>query len=314
METMNYTMQNTTDQQQQLNYQFNLLNLLYSSLLQNSNDTRVIDSPVQWNSNSFNDSHLSFDNDFNQNNQFDQNVQQLHFSPVDQFIPQYQLNQQIQMQDQIIPQQINQQPQQPQQIQNPKINQRNSQSDNAILYSNHRNYQVFQQSILISLLNKFADITIKRERKRSNVTLPFFTISTVTFNNNDSFDLDSYVQKRCVEIKEYDLNHNINMKTATRRFKTNRITEVLHTLIDLLRINDEEIETVRTRYKEGIKQSETMIKCKMNDKEINEKEIKIYGNVVNNYIKERMINDEIYFQKGELYNLLVDFIVNDSNN
>ena len=277
MEYINY-IQNYN---QQLNYQFALLNYIPLNLFQNGqNDLRVVNSPIQNNLNYSN--YLQLPLDLFQLNQIQ--VQ----SP-------FQLQQQvqpIQTPIQNIQQQVNQ-------------NQRNPQSDNAILYSNHRNYQVFQQSILICLLNKYADITIKRERKRSNVTLPFFTISNVVFNDNDIIDIDSYVQKRCIEIKEYDLNHNINIKTATRRFKTNRITEVIHTLIDLLRIQNEEIKTTMTRYKEGIKQSETMIKCQIEDREMNENEIKKYGEYINSFLKMNMVNDEIYLNRGSLYNYLL---------
>ena len=186
------------------------------------------------------------------------------------------------------------------------------QSENAILYSNHRNYQAFQQAILITLLNNYAVITVKKERKRSNVTVPFFTISSVIFNEIDEIDIDQYVQKRCIEIKEYDLTHNINPKTATRRYKTNRVTEVIHTLIDLLRIKDERIETTTTRYKEGVKQSETMIGCRIGGKNMREKEIKVYGEHVNTYLHERMMNDEVRIERGELYNMIVDLYLNDS--
>ena len=269
-EKMEYTNYIQNDNQQ-MNYQLALLNYIPLNLFQNTqNVLRVVNSPIQNISNYSNCLHFPLDLF-----QFNQLQQQLQ--PIQQPIQSIQT-------------------------------QRNSQSDNAILYSNHRNYQVFQQSILICLLNKYADITIKRERKRSNVTLPFFTISNVVFNDNDIIDIDSYVQKRCIEIKEYDLNHNINIKTATRRFKTNRITEVIHTLIDLLRIQNEEIKTTMTRYKEGIKQSETMIKCQIEDREMNEKEIKKYGEYINSFLKTNMINDEIYLNRGSLYNYLVQLM------
>ena len=194
------------------------------------------------------------------------------------------------------------------------------QIENSIHYSNHRNYQCFQQAILITLINNYADITVKRERKRSNTTVPFFTISNITFNKKDIIDFEIYIQKRCIEIKEYDLNHNVNMKTATRRYKTNRITEVIHTLIDILKIKNEKIETTKTRYKEGIKQSETMIGCEISGRMMKEYDIKKYGEEINMYLKNMINNDEIKIMKGDLYEKLkysylnnISFLVEDDD-
>ena len=181
---------------------------------------------------------------------------------------------------------------------------RNPYSENAYLYINHRNYQVFQQSILLTLLNKFASITIKREKKKSNTTLPFFTIHSITFINNDKLDFDNFIHKRCSEMKEYDITNGINMKTATRRYKTNRITEVIHTLIDLLRIYGEEIETNMTRYKEGIKQSETMIGITIKGKQYNETEIKKEGKRINELIQKELCEGEITYEQYQLFDCI----------
>lgn len=176
------------------------------------------------------------------------------------------------------------------------------QKENARMYTEHRNYQSYQQSVLIALINKYGDVVIRKEKKRSNKTVPFYTIQTIIFGSNDKINFDDYIQRRCTEKKTSDILNGINEKTATRRYKTNKITEVLHTLIDLLMIRDEELEISSTRYKAGITRTETMIGFYVERERYGENEIKTIGNQINQYLQQLLVNGEVRIPQSALFN------------
>ena len=134
----------------------------------------------------------------------------------------------------------------------------NVQTPGSLQYTQDRNYLACEQCILIALLNKHCEIRLQRARKRSNTTIPFFTIESIKFAEDDIVYLNSYIENRCKQIFEYDISNGVTQKTAKRRYKTNRNYEVIHALIDFLRIQGEYIETTMTRMKLGVIQRETL--------------------------------------------------------
>ena len=101
-------------------------------------------------------------------------------------------------------------------------------------FKKSRNYQVYQQCILIALLSSFFDVVIKQPVKRSVVSLQMLRIISISSKQtNEVINVDEFVTQRCKEKYENDLR-NISMKTAKRRYDTNRISELIHLLIDIL--------------------------------------------------------------------------------
>ena len=238
---------------------------------------------------------------FNGMNSYDSfnsfNAQQFPFVQFQNGFYQYQPQQmQYVQQYQLQPQQV--QPIQPIQ----QIQQVQQMKENARMYTEHRNYQSFQQSILIALINKYGDVIIRKEKKKSNKTVPFYTIQTIIFASNDNVNFDDYIQRRCNEKKANDILNGTNEKTATRRYKTNKITEVLHTLIDFLMIRDEELEINTTRYKAGITRTETMIGFYVSNERYGEYEIKTIGNQINQYLQQLLVNGEVRIPQNVLFN------------
>ena len=158
-------------------------------------------------------------------------------------------------------------------------------------YTYDRNYLACEQCILIALLNKHCEIRLQRARKRSNTTIPFFTIESIKFGPNDIVYLNSYIEKRCKQIYEYDISSGVTEKTAKRRYKTNRNNEVIHALIDFLRIKGEQIETVLTRQKLGVIQRETLIGCSLDGNWVCKSNIYDFGRNINATLQERMDYD-----------------------
>ncbi|EMS13820.1 TATA-binding protein-associated phosphoprotein, putative [Entamoeba histolytica HM-3:IMSS] len=95
-----------------------------------------------------------------------------------------------------------------------------------------RTYQVYQQGVLLVLLNNHFEITLQIPTKRSVVTHQYFKINELR-RGNDSIKVEEYVEQRCKEKYLQDISNGIPEKTARRRYDTNKITEQLHLLIDL---------------------------------------------------------------------------------
>lgn len=101
-------------------------------------------------------------------------------------------------------------------------------------FNQWKNYQAVQECILIGLLNPYCDIRIKKPYKKSTVTIPFVVIEKIIFNQHDSINIAEFIEKRCQERMEYELKIGVSPQTALRRYKTNKFTETIHLLMDLL--------------------------------------------------------------------------------
>ena len=161
----------------------------------------------------------------------------------------------------------------------------------------NRNYQVLQQSFLICLLNQYCEIHLTKQKKRSHVTLPFFTIEKIIFNDDDVVNFNEIIEKRCTEIKSFDISKGVSLKTASRRYKSNRITEVLHLLMDFIRQHENPFITRTTFGKNGAKQMEIIEKCIVNGNELNKFDIMEIGIEKNCFFDHVITNQNVCILK-----------------
>ena len=98
-----------------------------------------------------------------------------------------------------------------------------------------RNFVVFEDSLLIALLNKIGDVTIARPAKKSIVTQQYLKVEIIKIQN-ETINLGELVDKRCRDILEKDKLSGIKVGSAVRRFTLNKSTEVHHFLLDILQL------------------------------------------------------------------------------
>ncbi|EKE39218.1 hypothetical protein ENUP19_0003G0054 [Entamoeba nuttalli] len=146
-----------------------------------------------------------------------------------------------------------------------------------------RTYQVYQQGVLLVLLNNHFEITLQIPTKRSVVTRQYFKINELR-RGNDSIKVEEYVEQRCKEKYLQDLSNGIAEKTARRRYDTNKITEQLHLLIDLLTEFGYRFVSKRTSGKKGAQIVETIQKVISPNVTILNKEIPTIGVQTNDYL------------------------------
>ena len=156
-----------------------------------------------------------------------------------------------------------------------------------------RNTQCIQQSILILILNQYFNITLQIPSKRSVVAMQFLRIEKIQ-RENDVIEVEKYVEIRCREKYEKDIQNGISEKTAKRRYETNRITEQLHLMIDIMRELGCEMESKLIGGKKGTTKIENIQKIKLNymnqQIDINKNEFEIIGNYVNEMMMEKIFN------------------------
>ena len=155
-----------------------------------------------------------------------------------------------------------------------------------------RSYQVYQQSILLALLNRYFEITLQIPSKRSIVTRQFFKIEEIR-NGNDVIKVEEYVEHRCKEKYEKDLLEGISEKTAKRRYDTNRITEQLHLMIDLLIDFGHLFNSKWTSGKKGAQIVETIQEILTPYEFISNNQIPLLGSRINDYLCDQLFQRKI---------------------
>ncbi|ELP83541.1 hypothetical protein EIN_378760 [Entamoeba invadens IP1] len=129
-----------------------------------------------------------------------------------------------------------------------------------------RDYQTCQQGIFIGLLNKFCDITIIKPPKKAVITHQFVKIKTISFNFEDFIDIEEFLQRRCNDHKFDDMKQGCSEKTANRRFQTNKKTEALHLLLDVLGEVGYFFEVNTTKGKKGTMKLQNVERIYQNEK------------------------------------------------
>ncbi|GAB1225493.1 hypothetical protein ENUP19_0253G0045 [Entamoeba nuttalli] len=166
-----------------------------------------------------------------------------------------------------------------------------------------RNFQTLQQSLCVCLLSEFCDITIKQPAKKSVVTQQYMRLKSLDFGNGEVIFLSEYLKRRCLELKQDDIDHDVSIKTATRRFQNNKRIELLHLLIDLLIIRGGyEFESKYAEGKAGINKQESIKKVIRDNRIIVEGDrLTEKAEEVNMVISRRlaMTKKELIIRKGD---------------
>ncbi|ELP85895.1 hypothetical protein EIN_134390 [Entamoeba invadens IP1] len=96
----------------------------------------------------------------------------------------------------------------------------------------YKNFETYQQSVLIAILSKFATITIKKPRKATKVTEVHPLIQTIDFGD-DMVNVASLACSKCQLNYKKDCN-KMKYHAAFCRFEKNKKNFVQNLLIDML--------------------------------------------------------------------------------
>ena len=163
-----------------------------------------------------------------------------------------------------------------------------------------RSSQVFQQAVLLGLLNQYFEIKLQIPTKRSVVTRQFFKIDEI-HTAVDVIKVEEFVEQRCKEKYDCDISMGISEKTAKRRYETNRVTEQIHFMIDILETFGYVFHSKFTSGKKGAPIVETAVEIVYPNKHdmITEQMIPIIGSKINDYFAEQIFKKRIsVFEKN----------------
>ncbi|ELP87523.1 hypothetical protein EIN_098500 [Entamoeba invadens IP1] len=124
-------------------------------------------------------------------------------------------------------------------------------------YQAYKNYQVYQEAVLIDMLVPFCDIVFGRPSKRTTTTLQFLFIKELRFDGY-VVDVSEFIESRCEDISNMEKKKGVKEKTSMRRCENNKFTECLHLLIDILTELGYFFNTSKSQGKNGIAKSETI--------------------------------------------------------
>ena len=168
-----------------------------------------------------------------------------------------------------------------------------------------RNFIVFEDSLLIALLNKIGDVTIAKPAKKSIVTQQYLKVEVITIEN-ETINLGELVDKRCRDILEKDKVSGIKVGSAVRRFTLNKATEVHHFLLDILQLFGYSYESKMVSGKNGSMRVEVATTIFFNDEFLYGREkISELGEKINAFLcqlvqKERVVelkmDDDVFSQ------------------
>ncbi|BFU25306.1 hypothetical protein CL6EHI_198780 [Entamoeba histolytica] len=104
------------------------------------------------------------------------------------------------------------------------------------VYVDNRNYQSKVRAFCIALLNRHCDVEVKQRRNVKVLTLPFFQIKKLQFNNSEDgvIDLQELVKRRVYGLEEKDIQNNINIQRVMYRKKKNGYRESINIINDIL--------------------------------------------------------------------------------
>ncbi|KAL7721953.1 TATA-binding protein-associated phosphoprotein [Entamoeba marina] len=127
-----------------------------------------------------------------------------------------------------------------------------------------KDYQSLQEAVL-GLLNKHCDIVYRNPFKKTVVTVQFISVDKLIFTENDVVDVIGFIQQRCKERMECDIQNGVSQKTAMRRYDNNKFSETLHLLCDLLIELGFQFQTTKTPAKDYQQTHETVVDIYNND-------------------------------------------------
>ncbi|EKE41367.1 hypothetical protein ENUP19_0003G0050 [Entamoeba nuttalli] len=151
-----------------------------------------------------------------------------------------------------------------------------------------RNYQVFQQAIFIALLSQFFEIVIRPPVKKSIVSFQLLRVDAIKLMK-DVLSINDFIIARCKEKYKMDIKMGTLEKTAKRRSDTNRVTELLHLLQDLLREKGFIFISKFTDGKNGAQVIETITSIKgPNGLYLTQTDITKKGETISKYLNSEM--------------------------
>lgn len=149
-----------------------------------------------------------------------------------------------------------------------------------------RNYQTAQQGVFIGLLNTVYNITIDHPRKKSKITLPFYTIVKIS-TDKEVVEVKEIMSYRLQHLHDQDVTQGCSEKTAARRQEVYRVTEQLHILMNLMRDIGFEVESKKTTGNKGTPK-ETARKIRFNDFVFDREYIEERGNLINELLLRKL--------------------------
>ncbi|ELP90296.1 hypothetical protein EIN_504720 [Entamoeba invadens IP1] len=118
-------------------------------------------------------------------------------------------------------------------------------------YSVRRNYDVCVEVVLISLINKYAEVTILQPQGLNNAALPFVPIESIKFSESDQIEVNRIIDDRLNIKMTKEIQEGGTKEVASRKMKKERIPETLHFLIDILTELGTNVFLKMTRKKSG---------------------------------------------------------------
>ncbi|ELP94461.1 hypothetical protein EIN_047540 [Entamoeba invadens IP1] len=149
-------------------------------------------------------------------------------------------------------------------------------------YMEIRNYLSCEQAFFLVLLNKKYDFVICKPTKRSLVTGQLVKLKML-HSENETLDVINFIEERCKESMNQDIQRGISETTACRRYTNNKIAENHHLLIDLLRLNGYVFNTSFSSGKHNSTKLETVVNIFFDKIVYSQKEIKTVGKAINQY-------------------------------
>ena len=175
-----------------------------------------------------------------------------------------------------------------------------------------RNYVIEQQAIFIVLLNKLADIKISRPIKKSTLTQQRIKVEQISFGK-EIIPLSNFVDMRCSDRLQLDIDNGVSKKTAKRRQTFNKIMENHHFLCDLLFECGFIFESQFSSGKNNTPKIEIIDKIFANGKLIFTKEkIAEKGSEINTFLVQKLKDDDVLVLKRnnwELQEFINDVII-----
>ncbi|ELP93226.1 hypothetical protein EIN_055510 [Entamoeba invadens IP1] len=111
----------------------------------------------------------------------------------------------------------------------------------------NQNFEVYQQAMLIALINSQASVVLERPMKYSKINITSPRISKIIFSPTDEINVSQLVDKHCKSVFAKEISEGIPESTALRRLEKNRKVFVQNLLIDITRELDFEISSVMAR-------------------------------------------------------------------
>ena len=157
----------------------------------------------------------------------------------------------------------------------------------------NQDYEMYQQVVLIGLINKYAEITLERPNKQTKVSISIPKILIISFNEIDSINISSFTEKQCKELCEKEVHDGLSQTTAMRRLEKNKKVYLLNLLIDIAAELGMKIDSTMSRRSNKSLQVERIQSISMeNEFHFTKNQIIEFGKQLNEYYLELLTNEK----------------------